>query len=197
MLPVLLLALAYAGGYVSQFLTNYQSWASSGGTPGDGTSPAFPEGSPAACLKALTVFPYSLYGIALCAGVSGLLVFMVMRMGFGRKGTYDRERNLTYSDQGTYGTSGFMTDAEMRQVLELVPDITGNRGVILGKLDGKAVCLPERTRMNRNVAVFGASGSMKSRAYARNVVFQCVKRGGEPHHHRPEIRALRRPVPLS
>ena len=31
--------------------------------------------------------------------------------------------------------------------------------------------------MNRNVAVFGASGSMKSRAYARNVVFQCVKRG--------------------
>ena len=102
---------------------------------------------------------------------------MVMRMGFGRKGTYDRERNLTYSDQGTYGTSGFMTDAEMRQVLELVPDITGNRGVILGKLDGKAVCLPERTRMNRNVAVFGASGSMKSRAYARNVVFQCVKRG--------------------
>jgi len=102
---------------------------------------------------------------------------MVMRMGFGRKGTYDRERNLTYSDQGTYGTSGFMTDAEMREVLELVPDIAGNRGVILGKLYGKAVCLPEKTRMNRNVAVFGASGSMKSRAYARNVVFQCVKRG--------------------
>ena len=102
---------------------------------------------------------------------------MVMRMGFGRKGTYDKERNLTYSDQGTYGTSGFMTDSEMREVLEVVSDITGNRGVILGKLYGKAVCLPEKTRMNRNVAVFGASGSMKSRAYARNVVFQCVKRG--------------------
>lgn len=102
---------------------------------------------------------------------------MVMQLGFGRKGTYDRERNLTYSDQGTYGTSGFMTDAEMREVLELAPDIAENRGVILGKLYGKAVCLPEKTRMNRNVAVFGASGSMKSRAYARNVVFQCVKRG--------------------
>nr|WP_300898755.1 type IV secretory system conjugative DNA transfer family protein [uncultured Acetatifactor sp.] len=176
-LPVLLTALAYAGGYVSQFIINYRDWTSSGGTPGNGTSPAFPDGSPGACLKALTVFPYSLYGIALCIGISGLLVFMVMRMGFGRKGTYDRERNLTYSDQGTYGTSGFMTDSEMREVLELVPDITGNRGVILGKLYGKAVCLPEKTRMNRNVAVFGASGSMKSRAYARNVVFQCVKRG--------------------
>ncbi len=171
------MALAYAGGYVSQFLTNYRVWTSAGGTPGNGTTPAFPDGSPVTCLKALTILPYSLYGIALCAGVFGLLIFMVMRPCFGRKGTYDRERNLTYSDQGTYGTSGFMTDTEMREVLELAPDIAENRGVILGKLYGKAVCLPEKTRMNRNVAVFGASGSMKSRAYARNVVFQCVKRG--------------------
>ena len=102
---------------------------------------------------------------------------MVMRMGWGDKGTYDKERNLTYSDKGTYGTSGFMDDEEMLQVLELVSDITKSRGVILGLLYGKAVCLPENTRMNRNVAVFGASGSMKSRAYARNVVFQCVARG--------------------
>lgn len=102
---------------------------------------------------------------------------MVMRMGFGSKGTYDKERNLTYSDKGTYGTSGFMSDAEMQEVLELVSNIANNRGVILGMLYGKAVCLPEDTRMNRNVAVFGASGSMKSRAYARNVAFQCVKRG--------------------
>lgn len=174
---MLLLALAYAGGYISQFIINYQVWTSSGGTPGNGTSPEFPSAAFSSCLKALTVFPYSLYGLFLCLGIFGLLVFMVMRMGFGGKGTYDKERNLTYSDKGTYGTSGFMTDAEMQEVLELVGDIAKSRGVILGKLYGKAVCLPEKTRMNRNVAVFGASGSMKSRAYARNVVFQCVKRG--------------------
>lgn len=174
---MLLLALAYAGGYISQFIINYQVWTSSGGTPGNGTSPEFPSAAFSSCLKALTVFPYSLYGLFLCLGIFGLLVFMVMRMGFGGKVTYDKERNLTYSDKGTYGTSGFMTDAEMQEVLELVGDIAKSRGVILGKLYGKAVCLPEKTRMNRNVAVFGASGSMKSRAYARNVVFQCVKRG--------------------
>lgn len=174
---MLLLTLAYAGGYISQFIINYQVWTSSGGTPGNGTSPEFPSAAFSSCLKALTVFPYSLYGIFLCLGIFGLLVFMVMRMGFGGKGTYDKERNLTYSDKGTYGTSGFMTDAEMQEVLELVGDIAKSHGVILGKLYGKAVCLPEKTRMNRNVAVFGASGSMKSRAYARNVVFQCVKRG--------------------
>lgn len=113
----------------------------------------------------------------MCLLVFGLLIFIVMRMGWGNKGTYDKERNLTYSDKGTYGTSGFMDDVEMLQVLELVSDITKSQGVILGLLYGKAVCLPENTRMNRNVAVFGASGSMKSRAYARNVVFQCVARG--------------------
>lgn len=176
-LPVLFAALAYGGGYVAQLIYNYHEWSSAGGTPGNGTAPAFPSGSPLDCFRALTVFPYSLYGILLCVGVFGLLIFMVMRMGLGSKGTYDNERNLTYSDKGTYGTSGFMTAAEMREVLELVTDVSRNRGVILGKLNGKAVCLPEKTRMNRNVAVFGASGSMKSRAYARNVVFQCVMRG--------------------
>lgn len=98
-------------------------------------------------------------------------------MEYGNKDIYDSERNLTYSDNGTYGTSGFMTETEMLEVLELVNDISSHRGTILGKLHGKAVCLPEKSYMNRNVAVFDASGSMKSRAYARNVVFQCVKRG--------------------
>ncbi len=176
-LPILLTTLAYAGGYISQFIINYKVWTAVGGTPGNGTAPRFPSGSPSACFRALAVFPYSLYGIFLCVGIFALLIFLVMRMGYGSRGTYDRDRNFTYSDKGTYGTSGFMTDAEMRQVLELVPDISKSHGVILGKLHGKAVCLPEKTRMNRNVAVFGASGSMKSRAYARNVVFQCVKRG--------------------
>lgn len=31
--------------------------------------------------------------------------------------------------------------------------------------------------MNRDIAVYGASGSMKSRAFARNMIFQCVARG--------------------
>ena len=176
-IPLLFITLAYAGGYVTQFINNYQVWTSSGGIPGDGTSPALPSGSFSSCLLALTIFPYSLWGIFLCLGAFGTLVFVIMRMGFGDKGTFDEERNFTYSDKGTYGTSGFMTDEEMHKVLELVGDISKNKGFILGKLNGKAVCLPENTRMNRNVAVFGASGSMKSRAYARNVVFQCVKRG--------------------
>ena len=69
-----------------------------------------------------------------------------------------------------------MTGSELHQVLMLVSDIRTCGGTILGRMGNKAVCLPEDTRMNRNVAVYGASGSMKSRAYARNVIFQCVSR---------------------
>lgn len=84
---------------------------------------------------------------------------------------------MIYSDKGTYGTSGFMTEDEMCQILEIVSDVRKTKGIILGKLYEKAVCLPQDSRMNRNIAVYGASGSMKSRAFARNAIFSCVSRG--------------------
>ena len=177
MLPITFCTL-YAGGYVAQFIRNYQTWESAGNFAGNGTAPQIPSPHPLACLDALTAFPYNLYGIFLCLAAFGLLTFLLMRMGFDRNGEItDRGRNLNYSTKGTYGTSGFMTLEEMHQVLELTNDVKKHKGTILGKLNGKAVCLPKDTRMNRNIAVYGASGSMKSRAFARNMIFQCVARG--------------------
>jgi len=176
-MPVLIFFVLYASGFLAQFMINYMSWTELDVSYGDEVAPSFPSGSVAACFEALAIAPYNLYGVLLCLLLLGVLIILVMHLGFGRKGTYDKERNLVYSEKGTYGTSGFMTEEEFHKVLELVGNISHNRGVILGMLDGKAVCLPEKTRMNRNVAVFGASGSMKSRAYARNVIFQCVRRG--------------------
>jgi len=176
-LPMLLFVILYASGFIAQFMINYNEWNDNGSVFGYETAPKLPSSEIAACIKAMTVVPYNLYGLLFCSVLFGVLIIFVMRMGFGGKGTFDKERNLTYSDKGTYGTSGFMSEPEMNKVLELVSDVSQTKGVILGKLEGKAVCLPEHTRMNRNVAVFGASGSMKSRAYARNVIFQCVARG--------------------
>jgi type IV secretion system protein VirD4 len=100
-----------------------------------------------------------------------------MKMGAGESGEYDRERNFAFSHKGTYGTSGFMTAREMRGVLDTVSDIRRHHGTLLGKLDGKAVCVPADTRLNRNIAVYGASGSKKTRAFAINMVLQCALRG--------------------
>lgn len=170
---------SYAGGYVAQFIKNYQEWTAAGNFAGNGTYPKPASLHPIDCIHTLLHdFPYNLYGIFLCLAVFGLITFLLMRMGNDRNGEIsDRDRNFNYSTQGTYGTSGFMTSEEMLKVLELTGDIKKNKGTILGKLNGKAVCLPYKTRMNKNIAVYGASGSMKSRAFARNMIFQCVARG--------------------
>ena len=176
-MPPAVAAIMYGSGLVGQFLANYAQWQNAGGMAGDGSSPAFPSGDPIECFKAVFNFPYGLYGIFVCLLLIGLLILIVMKLGWGDKGEYDRERNLIYSPKGTYGTAGFMTPKEMEQVLETASGPRHTDGTILGKLDGKVVCLPAKSDFNRNIAVYGASGSMKSRAFARNMVLQCVKRG--------------------
>ena len=80
MLPITFCTL-YAGGYVAQFIRNYQTWESAGNFAGNGTAPQIPSPHPLACLDALTAFPYNLYGIFLCLTVFGLITFLLMQIG--------------------------------------------------------------------------------------------------------------------
>ncbi len=100
-----------------------------------------------------------------------------MRIGYSDTGEYDEDRNFTYSAKGTYGTSGWMSRKEMAGVLELVADLHRYQGIVLGMLERKAVCVPEKTRLNSNLAVYGASGSMKTRSFCMNRILQGVSRG--------------------
>ena len=173
----MLFALLYGGGYIAQFIRNYTEWQNSGAVMGDGTSPQMPTFAIGECFRAMFTMPYGIIGIAICVLVLGLLVFMVMRMGFGDKGEYDRDRNLIYSNKGTYGTAGFMPEKEIAEVLDVVGDVRKHTGTILGKLNGKAICVPKETRLNANIAVYGASGSMKTRAFCINRILQSAARG--------------------
>ena len=144
---------------------------------GDGSAPQIPSFAIGECFKAMFTFPYGIIGILICIAILGLLIFMVMKMGYGDKGEYDRTRNLIYSTKGTYGTAGFMPKKEVTEVLDLVGDVKKHGGTILGKLDGKAVCVPRETRLNANMAIYGASGSMKTRAFCVNRILQSAARG--------------------
>ena len=106
-----------------------------------------------------------------------MLLLFVMRIGYSDTGEYDEDRNFSYSAKGTYGTSGWMSRKEMADVLELVADLHGYQGIVLGMLERKAVCVPEKTRLNSNLAVYGASGSMKTRSFCMNRILQGVSRG--------------------
>ncbi len=105
------------------------------------------------------------------------VLLLVMRIGYSDTGEYDEDRNFTYSAKGTYGTSGWMSRKEMAGVLELVADLHRYQGIVLGMLERKAVCVPEKTRLNSNLAVYGASGSMKTRSFCMNRILQGVSRG--------------------
>ena len=122
------------------------------------------------------------------AGVRCILLLVLLlgalAMGISLKGREgiageDRERNFFYSRQGTYGTAGFMQKEERREVLAADPDVRQVRGTILGTdlESGSVLSLPEDSPLNRNFAICGSQGSMKSRAIARNMIIQCAKRG--------------------
>lgn len=111
-----------------------------------------------------------------------------------KKGVDDMERNFTYSDLGTYGTSHWITEQNLKMVAEVKP-VGETMGDILGEYgDGNVVSIPTKYEfdikhkdtliadrinymLNGHVAVCGAPGTMKSRAVARNWILQSVLRG--------------------
>lgn len=167
-------ALFYLGGLVNQLRLNYQEWLAAGGITGDALMSPVHYG-PLDCWRS-AFSPSGLKSTLFVAILAaGLYLFIRLNDRFG-KGDYD-PRNFSRSKRGTYGTAGWMSDKEMRGVLE-VSSPTRAKGIILGKTEqGSVICLPEDTRLNKHLAVFGASGTMKSRGVIRPALFQAIRRG--------------------
>ena len=166
-------ALLYIGGLLGQLMTNYNRWMDSGGMM-DGTLLPAPDFDLFTCL----IHAFSLNGIKsiflILAAGAALILYLKLHDKFS--GTEYDPRGFTKSKTGIYGTASWMTDKELKSVLELTtPDKA--TGMILGEQKGQLVCLPENTRLNRHCAIFGASGTMKSRAIIRNALFSAIRRG--------------------
>lgn len=166
-----LLALLYLCGMLSQLYRNYADWNQAGGVTGN-TAMRPVNWNPFVCIgKAFS--PDGLKGLLAIALIGGL-IFALVKL-HDRFDSHDRDaRGFAKSKSGVYGTAGWMTKKEMKENLE-VSTLEEAEGVILGELDDKAICMPKDTRLNRHVAVFGASGTMKSRAVIRNSLFQALK----------------------
>jgi len=61
-------------------------------------------------------------------------------------------------EDGTFGTADWMSKEEMERVLS----IDDKPGIILGKYNNDFVKLPFDSYFNKNMCVFGSSGSMKT-----------------------------------
>jgi len=168
-----LFLLTYLGGLTGQLIAGYSGWLGDGGMTGDLVIPPIRAG-PFECLAAA----FSLDGLKgmllLVVLVGGVVLYFKLHNKFGNKEQDDR--NFTRSKNGTYGTAGWMDDKELKSVLE-VSSPGRAAGIILGQKNGSVLCLPDDTRLNRHIAVFGASGTMKSRGFVRPYLFQAIKRG--------------------
>lgn len=168
-----LFALLYLSGILGQLFTNYSIWMNTGGMWGEAQIKP-PDWNPLVCLGA--AFSWNgLKALLLIVGIGGGIV-LYFKLQDRLSGVEHDPRGFTKSKTGTYGTAGWMTDKEMKSVLETTTADKA-KGVILGERKGQLVCLPEDTRLNRHTVIFGASGTMKSRAIVRNALFSAIRRG--------------------
>ena len=134
----------------------------------------FPDPHPLICLR--HTFTWNGLKGMLFLSAAGTALFLYIKFQDKFSGTNYDSRGFVVSKTGTYGTASWMSEKDMKQVFEITTPAKAE-GNILGEYRGKLVCLPKDTRLNRHTAIFGASGTMKSRAVIRNALFQSIRRG--------------------
>ena len=165
---VILLILGYIAGRLALARLQYDSYLETGIMSETGHT----------VMQTLRAAVTTGYGRSLlgCFAVAAGLGILWLKFFHRGRGVYDTDRNMYISQEGTYGSAGWMSKQEARSELAFASP-AGAEGIVLGALDGKAVCLPPDSRLNRHIAVYGATGTMKSRAFVRPYVFGAARRG--------------------
>ena len=117
-----------------------------------------------------------------CFLAAMIAVFLIAKFALDKdivNDLHDYDRNFDYSEKGTYGTSGYMTEAEKNETFNIYEHVEDTSEVILGreKEHETVITTPSDAWINKHIAVFGASGTGKSRAFARPYILQGMKRG--------------------
>ena len=90
------------------------------------------------------------------AFISILIVLDILLILFKKQ---EENKGINFkTEDGTYGTSNWMPENEINQVL----GFNETPGIILGKYNVNIVKLPFDSYFNKNIMVFGSSGSMKT-----------------------------------
>lgn len=98
--------------------------------------------------------------------LNGLAVFVALFVRYARA-------NKNPMNETIGGTSKFISPSEASKYLSYRYE----PGIMFGQVNRRPVVLKTNAPGNRNVAVFGPPGSMKSAGYIRNNLFQAVRSG--------------------
>ena len=103
----------------------------------------------------------NLYAVicSIIASIFVLIIISILLVAFYKKSENNGIKFKT--KDGTFGTSNWMSKKKMQEVL----GINDVPGIIIGKYNDDIVKLPFDSHFNKNICVFGSSGSMKTTAF--------------------------------
>ena len=110
------------------------------------------------CFENKIVLTNNLYAL-ICSIITliSILIVICVLLVFFKNNSANKGIKIK-SEDGTYGTANWMSLEEMTNILA----INDTPGIILGKYNRNIVKLPFRSYFNKNICVFGSSGSMKT-----------------------------------
>ena len=110
------------------------------------------------CFNKNIILTTNLYTI-ICFIIALISIFIVLDILLVLFKKENENKGINFkTEDGTYGTSNWMSEDEMKNIL----GFNDPPGIILGKKDNNIVKLPFDSFLNKNICVFGSSGSMKS-----------------------------------
>lgn len=121
----------------------------------------------------LSIFKDLILAFIILTFILIILFFIIKNMEFG-----EGQNGINYlKEDGTQGTANWMDALEAKSII----GVGTEKGLVFGSIkDGiknKMVTLPPDTLFNKNIAVFGTSGSMKSRSFVRPNIMQISELG--------------------
>lgn len=104
------------------------------------------------CLGDRGLLTTKLY-IQICFVIALISILLILDILLVFRKNKDENKGIKFKEEdGTYGTSNWMNEKEMKQVLSF-----DKPGIILGKYNDKLVKLPFESYFNKNICVFGSS----------------------------------------
>ena len=110
------------------------------------------------CFEKEIILTNNLY-TSICAIIAVITVLFILDILLVLFKKQNENKGINFKmEDGTYGTANWMAENEIKQIL----GINDVPGIILGKYKNDIVKLPFKSYFNKNICVFGSSGSMKT-----------------------------------